>query len=110
MTFKPFHIIFPLLFVGVCFVNQATAQEEEREVPDPEVVVKDSKDIKEPKSEQLDVEIEATTHIVKPVVTPQKEAEPVKPTKPTKAADKDPLTFNFLYYIIEKFKLSDLIE
>ena len=39
----------------------------------------------------------------------------VKITKPTKAADKeekeqDPLSFNFLYYIIGKFKLSDIIE
>lgn len=39
----------------------------------------------------------------------------VKLTKPFKQADKveeeeDPLSFNFLYYIIEKFKLSDIIE
>ena len=38
----------------------------------------------------------------------------VKVTKPTKSTEKeqkeDPLSFNFLYYIIEKFKLSDIIE
>jgi hypothetical protein len=39
----------------------------------------------------------------------------VKITKPTSKAEKDqkeedPLSFNFLYYIIEKFKLSDIIE
>jgi|SRR5688572_4954465 len=40
----------------------------------------------------------------------------VKITKPaTKTTEKDqkeedPLSFNFLYYIIEKFKLSDIIE
>jgi len=39
----------------------------------------------------------------------------VKITKPTKSSEKDhkeedPLSFNFLYYIIEKFKLSDIIE
>lgn len=39
----------------------------------------------------------------------------VKITKPTKATEKeekeeDPLSFNFLYYIIGKFKLSDIIE
>lgn len=36
-------------------------------------------------------------------------------TKPTKASEKeeneeDPLSFNFLYYIIGKFKLNDIIE
>jgi hypothetical protein len=39
----------------------------------------------------------------------------VKFTKPTKTVEKedkeeDPLSFNFLYYIIGKFKLSDVIE
>lgn len=36
----------------------------------------------------------------------------LKPIKPSEKARKteDPLSFNFLYYIIEKFKLSDMIE
>ena len=37
----------------------------------------------------------------------------IKPFKPVEKAaqeDEDPLSFNFLYYIIEKFKLSDIIE
>lgn len=36
----------------------------------------------------------------------------VKPIKPIEKVPKeeDPLSFNFLYYIIEKFKLSDIIE
>ena len=36
----------------------------------------------------------------------------VKPFKPAEKVEKeeDPLSFNFLYYIIEKFKLSDIIE
>lgn len=34
-----------------------------------------------------------------------------KPLKAEKAEkEEDPLSFNFLYYIIEKFKLSDIIE
>jgi hypothetical protein len=57
---------------------------------------------------------------VVPPVVPAKEAVrdsvQVKITKPTsKSVEKDqkgedPLSFNFLYYIIEKFKLSDIIE
>jgi hypothetical protein len=36
----------------------------------------------------------------------------MKPIKPAEKAQKeeDPLSFNFLYYIIEKFKLSDVIK
>lgn len=57
---------------------------------------------------------------VTPPVVPAKETArdsvQVKITKPTtKSSEKDqkgedPLSFNFLYYIIEKFKLSDIIE
>lgn len=44
-----------------------------------------------------------------------KKAVPKTAEKPQKDAEKaqkeeDPLSFNFLYYIIEKFKLSDIIE
>ena len=47
--------------------------------------------------------------------TPRDSAQQVKFTKPAKASEKeekeeDPLSFNFLYYIIGKFKLSDIIE
>ena len=45
----------------------------------------------------------------------QRDSVQVKALKPLKALEKvekeeDPLSFNFLYYIIEKFKLSDIIE
>lgn len=45
----------------------------------------------------------------------QRDSVQMKTLKPFKAAEKvekeeDPLSFNFLYYIIEKFKLSDIIE
>jgi hypothetical protein len=54
-----------------------------------------------------------------PVVSPKeavRDSVQVKITKPaSKSSEKeqkeeDPLSFNFLYYIIEKFKLSDIIE
>jgi hypothetical protein len=46
---------------------------------------------------------------------PRDSAVQVKTIKPVKSAEKvekeeDPLSFNFLYYIIEKFKMSDIIE
>lgn len=40
----------------------------------------------------------------KAVEKPQKDAEKAQ------KQEEDPLSFNFLYYIIEKFKLSDIVE
>lgn len=44
-----------------------------------------------------------------------KTLEPVKQVETPKAVEKsqkqeDPLSFNFLYYLIEKFKMSDMVE
>lgn len=51
-----------------------------------------------------DSEIKNSKPVAKqPAEKPQKEVE--KPRK-----EEDPLSFNFLYYIIEKFKLSDIVE
>jgi hypothetical protein len=44
------------------------------------------------------------------VIEPAKSIEPVlKPVEKTTKKE-DPLSFNFLYYIIERFKMSDMIE
>ena|SRR5690242_4516512 len=55
--------------------------------------------------------------VTPPAVLPKetlRDSIQVKITKPTKTTEKgqeeDPLSFNFLYYIIGKFKLSDIIE
>jgi hypothetical protein len=66
---------------------------------------------------------ESDSRVTKPVAVPTREVQrdsiqnSIQPkiTKPVKAAEKaekeeDPLSFNFLYYIIEKFKLSDIME
>jgi hypothetical protein len=37
-------------------------------------------------------------------------AKPFKPIEKGEKEEEDPLSFNFLYYIIEKFKMSDIIE
>jgi hypothetical protein len=55
---------------------------------------------------------------VQPAITVKespRDSVQVKVTKPSKATEKeekeeDPLSFNFMYYIIGKFKLSDIIE
>jgi len=39
-----------------------------------------------------------------------KPVKPVKSSEKTQEKEEDPLSFNFLYYIIEKFKLSDVID
>ncbi len=57
----------------------------------------------------------------KPIHTPTSTKETIRDTlqvkiiKPIKSIEgiereEDPLSFNFLYYLIEKFKLSDIIE
>ncbi len=51
--------------------------------------------------------------ITKEVVRDSVQMKPPTTFKPVEKAEKegdDPLSFNFLYYIIEKFKLSDIIE
>lgn len=51
-----------------------------------------------------DAELKAQKSIVKTVDKTQKEDEKVQ------KEEEDPLSFNFLYYIIEKFKFSDIVE
>ncbi|HET9053565.1 MAG TPA: hypothetical protein VFM90_05295, partial [Cyclobacteriaceae bacterium] len=51
-----------------------------------------------------EAELKNTRPVVKTSEKTQKEEE--KPQK----KEEDPLSFNFLYYIIEKFKLSDIVD
>jgi hypothetical protein len=82
------------------------AQTEERESGDPLISGEGS---------QLP---EVDSKVIRPAITPPKEKETEKPSTKGKgneatAAKKnedDALSFNFLYYIIQKFKISDLIE
>lgn len=54
----------------------------------------------------------APTAVAKETVRDSVQIKPVKAFKPEKVTkeEEDPLSFNFLYYIIEKFKMSDIIE
>lgn len=51
-----------------------------------------------------DSELKTVKAVVKTTEKPQKDEEKVQ------KKEEDPLSFNFLYYIIEKFKFSDIIE
>lgn len=111
MRLKPANSVFLLgVFCTLVSTIQVNAQEGRPEMdilrsdPDP-VSISDS----ETKS------VNKSTPIVTSKET-QRDSVQVRPSKPIKAGEKtqekeeDPLSFNFLYYIIEKFKLSDVIE
>lgn len=59
--------------------------------------------------------INKSTHVIS-TKEAQRDSVQVKPSRAVKSNEKtqekeeDPLSFNFLYYIIEKFKLSDVID
>jgi len=58
----------------------------------------------EPAAVIRDTEIKSSKPLPKAVEKLQKEEEKVQ------KEEEDPLSFNFLYYIIEKFKFSDIVE
>lgn len=58
----------------------------------------------EPSVVVRDAEAKALKPVAKPAEKSQKEEEKAQ------KKEGDPLSFNFLYYLIEKFKLSDFVE
>ena len=109
MKLKPLHMMVPILLTGFIAATPGFSQEERT---NSELEITISKNDSQPI-------IEGEARPVKPTVTPttQRDSVQVKPvskvTKPSEKSQKnteDPLSFNFLYYIIEKFKLSDIIE
>jgi hypothetical protein len=116
MILKPSNRAFLILLVGACCFGTVNAQEGRLD--------SEAASVREPAKTDGDggsVTFEAESKTSpKPTVAPVKEStrdsiqvktsiKPVKtPEKPQK--EEDPLSFNFLYYIIEKFKLSDMIE
>ena len=99
---------------ALAFSVSANAQEE-KSYAENEIVTRDARINPDP---ILSSEGESTPN--KNVITAAstKETQPdslIRPVKPAikvseKIQEEDPLSFNFLYYIIEKFKLSDIIE
>lgn len=113
MKFTSAHITGFLLLAGLTSLATCVKAQESRPFPEPDIII-----IKENKAEHTVSEPESNTistvrpqrdsaHVIllKPIVKPSKFGE-----KAGKEKQEDPLSFNFLYYIIEKFKLSDIIE
>lgn len=120
MRLRPFKYAFLVMgWALICSIS-VHAQEGRAQV-ETEPVVKDA-----PRNEPdpiLSSESESrnSNKVAPPIVSTKETARDsvqlnqVKFSKPVKAAEKeqkeeDPLSFNFLYYIIGKFKLSDIIE
>lgn len=98
-----------------------TAQEEKSDGGEAEAIAKEVQ--KEAQRSDPDPVLNSESELKNKPSTPVSAAKEIhrdttlqtKPIKPVKTVEKtqkeeDPLSFNFLYYIIEKFKLSDIIE
>jgi hypothetical protein len=110
MKLNPLYGFLPILALGLFTSLPVIGQEEKATM--------EYENLRELRNDSISFESELKT-INKPIIssgaTRETETTP-KATKPlAKPADKtpkpeDPLSFNFLYYIIEKFKMSDMIE
>ncbi len=110
MKHKPFYRIVLAMYTVLAFCVSAKAQEE-KSYSEGEIVTRDARiDLDPitlaegeptPDKNTITVAIKPDSLIVRPV-------KPI--IKSTDKVEEDPLSFNFLYYIIEKFKLSDIIE
>ncbi len=120
MKARHFHSI--LLVAGLFLVTTAIAQEGDLQPPEVEVVpIQPQQEIYD--SEQTgdggEFRSYASGTLQQGALIRESESSPrpaVKPNKavvePSKAAEKkeDVLSFNFLYYFIQKFKMSDIID
>ena len=114
MKLKPYIFAFVLMGWAITCSTVASAQEGRMQDTDPA--------IKEAPRNEPDPVLSSETESRSPksnlpvtVKESPRDSVQVKIVKPSKAMEKeekeeDPLSFNFLYYIIGKFKLSDIIE
>lgn len=79
---------------------------------DATTVVKSEPDPVLSESENRNNKLLAPAATIKEAPRDSAQVKLAKPFKPAEKVEKeeDPLSFNFLYYIIEKFKMSDIIE
>jgi hypothetical protein len=107
-------LTFTIAAFSICFVLSANAQEEGSSLNEfqdlnqnSELNLEEDKTlIFEGESKPVKREAEAVPHTKS--ATKTKSAEVVKPGN--SKDDEDALSFNFLYYIIQKFKYSDLLD
>jgi hypothetical protein len=88
-------------------MDAATVKEASKTDPDPSFSTES-----EIKNNKLTSPVAASPVATKEALRDTAQVKIMKPIKPPEKAQKeeDPLSFNFLYYIIEKFKLSDIIK
>jgi hypothetical protein len=114
MKLKLSHITIGCLFVGLTIPAIAAHAQENRPYHESEVPVKEVRvDVNLPDTDPTPTTATRTFPTRDSVQIQPKTVKPttVKPVeKSQKEKPEDPLSFNFLYYIIEKFKLSDMIE
>lgn len=116
MKLKPANRLFPILVMGIFMSVPAIGQDQEERTP--MEIDASLKDIRDPEPGESESKTESKV-VSKPISTISVLRDSVSQTKFVKPASKstdksqkseDPLSFNFLYYIIEKFKMSDMIE
>ena len=108
-------LVFGVVLTLITFSNATTAMAQEEGIPGYEL-----QDPVHPgiTTEEKTLLVEPETRAFKSVrdsVTTSSRYSSKKPAEAVKAAGKnkneeDPLSFNFLYYIIQKFKASDIID
>jgi hypothetical protein len=113
MKLNPISGLLPILTIGMIMSLPAVGQEDKPPM-DYEATFREVRN----DSVTTDSELKTLSKPINSVVV--RETETPTPAKssgktPSKPSDKsqkseDPLSFNFLYYIIEKFKMSDMIE
>jgi hypothetical protein len=117
MKLKPSYGLIPILAVGM-FISTPDIGQEEKMPIEYESTVREVKaesdltesEFKTPSKPAVTPPINRETETPAPATVPTKSVKaPVKPVEKTQKPE-DPLSFNFLYYIIEKFKMSDMIE
>lgn len=125
MKLKTLDSVFILAVIFTLFTASSANAQEEKALFDSENVTKEiPKNEQDPSPGGESPDLRSTKNTNPPpqqeTVSRDAEQKNVKPAakaveKPVKEEEKaqkeeDPISFNFLYYIIEKFKLSDIIE
>ncbi len=116
MRLRPTYSAF-LLFVCFALVSTISVNaQEDRPQPEIEAAVRENlRNDPDPvlfETERMGNKSTPTPATTKEITRDSIQVKTLKPAKSTEKVEKeeDPLSFNFLYYIIEKFKMSDIIE
>jgi hypothetical protein len=109
------YLLVPGVALALAFCNATAAYAQEEGIPGYELQDPMHPGISNEEKTLLDNEGKSyktphdSTAILPRLSTQKKTADSVKPSGKPKD-EEDPLSFNFLYYIIQKFKVSDIID